>query len=89
MSGRERLAALTTYAIAYLVMPIGYALKDLKFARLPALKNHWRLSMNAIVMAAKVNGVVSESKVTSLYVQLSRHGCRRHEPYRSLRRSPQ
>jgi Zn-dependent peptidase ImmA (M78 family) len=60
---------------------IGYDLNGLKVAKLPALKGYWRISMNALVMAAKTTGALPEPKVKSLFVQLSRNGYRTHEPY--------
>lgn len=56
-------------------------LRRLRFDQLPALKQHWRLSMSAIVMAAKKYGALPQSRVNSLFVQLSRAGYRTNEPY--------
>src|SRR5206468_547195 len=56
-------------------------LRRLRFGLLPELKAHWRLSMNAIVMAAKRADALQENQVRSLFVQLSRRGFRTSEPY--------
>lgn len=56
-------------------------LRRLTIATLPGLKAHWRVSMNAIVMAAKTTGALPEARVRSLFVQLSRHGYRVAEPF--------
>jgi Zn-dependent peptidase ImmA (M78 family) len=56
-------------------------LRDLRFAQLPGLKEHWRMSMQAIIMAAKTSEAIPENRVRSLFVQLSQHGYRMHEPF--------
>lgn len=56
-------------------------LRRLRFDQLPALKQHWRLSMNALVMAARSTGSLPPSRVNSLFVQLSRSGYRTNEPF--------
>ncbi len=56
-------------------------LRNLKFSQLAALKSYWRLSMSAIIMTAKNTGAVPDSRIRSLYVQLSQHGWRTVEPF--------
>lgn len=49
-------------------------LKRLTFARLPALKQYWRVSMKALITTADKLGALPKSKIKSLYVQYSRAG---------------
>jgi Zn-dependent peptidase ImmA (M78 family)/transcriptional regulator with XRE-family HTH domain len=60
---------------------IGPQLRDLRFAQLPGLKEHWRISMQAIIMAAKSAQAIPDNRVRSLFVQLSQHGYRTTEPF--------
>ena len=60
---------------------IGPALRNLAFRQLPGLKAHWRLSMSAIVMAAKNSGALPPSRIRSLMMQLSQYGYRTSEPF--------
>jgi Zn-dependent peptidase ImmA (M78 family)/transcriptional regulator with XRE-family HTH domain len=70
------------------IAEIGPDLRRLTIASLPGLKAHWRVSMNAIVMAAKTTGALPEGRVRSLFVQLSRHGYRTVEPFPIPQESP-
>jgi Zn-dependent peptidase ImmA (M78 family)/DNA-binding XRE family transcriptional regulator len=56
-------------------------LRQLRIGQLPGLKAHWRISMNAIVMAAKKTRALPDSRVKSLFVQLSQYGYRTSEPF--------
>lgn len=70
------------------IAEIGYDLRDLRMAKLPTLKAHWRLSMNALVMAAGTTGALPDKRVKSLFVQMSRTGYRTNEPYPLSREDP-
>lgn len=56
-------------------------LRRLRFGLLPELEAYWRVSMGALVMAAREAAAIPDSKVRSLMVQLSRRGYRTAEPY--------
>jgi Zn-dependent peptidase ImmA (M78 family)/transcriptional regulator with XRE-family HTH domain len=56
-------------------------LRRLRFAMLPGLKAHWRISMGAIVMEAKTSDALPPNQLLSLHVQLSRNGYRTSEPF--------
>ena len=56
-------------------------LRQLRIAQLPGLKAHWRISMSAIVMAAKKSGLLPENRIRSLFVQLTQYGYRTSEPF--------
>jgi Zn-dependent peptidase ImmA (M78 family)/transcriptional regulator with XRE-family HTH domain len=56
-------------------------LKRLQLKSLPALKTYWGISMNALVMAAQLNGALPDSRLRSLWVQLSQRGWRTREPF--------
>jgi Zn-dependent peptidase ImmA (M78 family) len=72
-----------TFALEFLApaADIESDLHDLRIAKLPGLKEYWRLSMSALVMAARQSGALSDHRVRSLYVQLSQHGYRTSEPF--------
>ncbi len=70
------------------IAEIGYDLRDLRMAKLPTLKAHWRLSMNALVVAARTTGALPDKRVKSLFVQMSRTGYRTQEPYPLSRENP-
>jgi len=63
-------------------------LRSLTFARLPALKMHWRISMIALVRAAGRFDAVPAPKLKSMYVQISRSGWRTKEPFEVSPESP-
>ncbi len=56
-------------------------LGNLSFANLPSLKAIWRVSMKALIMTAGKLGTLPPNKVKSLFVQYSRAGYNRGEPY--------
>jgi Zn-dependent peptidase ImmA (M78 family)/transcriptional regulator with XRE-family HTH domain len=64
-------------------------LRRLTIRQLPGLKAYWRISMSAIIMAAKTTGALPEGKVRSLFVQLSQHGYRTLEPFPLTPEEPQ
>ncbi len=61
-----------------LVMP---DLQGLTFARLPALKMKWRLTMKALIKRAEVIGAVDRPQAIRLYKQYSAHRWHNAEPY--------
>lgn len=69
---------------AELLMPaaeIRGQLHNVQFAKLPALKGHWRVSMkNLVTRAARLNAI-TPSRARSLYVQLSQKGYVSEEPF--------
>ena len=56
-------------------------LRRLSFARLPALKAYWRVSMKALITTADKLGVLPKNKIKSMYVQYSRAGWSQGEPH--------
>ena len=64
-------------------------LRQLRIGQLAGLKAHWRISMNAIVMAAKKSRALPESRIKSLWVQLSQYGYRTSEPFPLTPEEPQ
>jgi len=64
--------------------PRGLVLPDLRgltFARLPALKVQWRLSMKALIKRAEVIGAIDRAQAVRLYKQYSAHHWHNAEPW--------
>lgn len=79
------------FAAAFL-MPaddIIHDLHDLTLAKAFALKSYWQVSAQAIIRHAYNLGVITRTRYTSLFQQLSRLGYRRSEPQPIAQEAPQ
>jgi hypothetical protein len=56
-------------------------LRQLRFGQLPPMKMRWRVSMSSLIVAADRLRALPETRIRSLFVQLSRAGWRTSEPY--------
>ncbi|WP_327678696.1 ImmA/IrrE family metallo-endopeptidase [Kitasatospora sp. NBC_00458] len=67
---------------------IGPHLSSLTIQRMVQLKQHWKVSMAAVLQAAKRLERIDEGRYKSLQVQLSQHSYRRNEPAEPEREEP-
>ncbi|HWC34116.1 MAG TPA: XRE family transcriptional regulator [Mycobacteriales bacterium] len=56
-------------------------LRALSFARLPALKMHWRITMKALIYRAEATGAISRQQSVRLYKQYMARRWNNAEPY--------
>jgi Zn-dependent peptidase ImmA (M78 family) len=56
-------------------------LRNLKFSRLPALKQRWKVSMSSIIYRAKELNLISTETASSYFMRLNQLGYRKKEPY--------
>jgi len=54
--------------------------QKLRIHNLADLKRYWKVSMQSLIMRAAELGRIDDKKKTSLFVQMSQRGYRRHEP---------
>lgn len=60
----------------------------LELRHLPSIKKRWGLSMQALIRRARDVGVIDDSRMTKLYVEISRRGWRKREPIELPREVP-
>src|ERR1035437_2580905 len=63
-------------------------LRQLRFGQLPPMKMRWRVSMSSLIVAADRLRALPETRIRSLFVQLSRAGWRTSEPYDLFEEAP-